>query len=417
MQLRRALRHLLRPTWRRCVAAALLYTATAHLGAGIFYAIEGGEERARAVAFQEQLQQRRELVEAALVNDTTARAALDALVSQLDEYAYAKQSAPNPDALNWSFGGSLFFVLTIMTTIGYGTFVPYTLAGEVLVVVFGLFGLAVSGACLTVLADGLDKARGAGPPSPTRKRAEKPYSPLRRASRCSSACFASTSPVLGGAPSSTPASRSPTGCSAEASLPRRRAGTSSPASAPRSCIQICVPRLALGGHVLGTYSSVLIGIVARVWLNGCRLLLCVCHVQHHRVWPLHDLVRRRRRRARHVLPPLPRRARRLCAPRLGARGPARREWPRLPRAARAEAQAVQLRGQAGGSGHWGGARAPGRGAGRRTTRRGLRWPLRIARLARPRGAPPPLGEGSRPARRRRACALGACVSPSVTVRR
>ena len=45
-------------------------------------------------------------------------------------------------------------------------------------VVFGLFGLAVSGACLTVLADGLDKARGAGPPSPTRKRAEKPYSPL-----------------------------------------------------------------------------------------------------------------------------------------------------------------------------------------------------------------------------------------------
>ena len=45
MQLRRALRHLLRPTWRRCVAAALLYTATAHLGAGIFYAIEGGEER------------------------------------------------------------------------------------------------------------------------------------------------------------------------------------------------------------------------------------------------------------------------------------------------------------------------------------------------------------------------------------
>mmetsp|Transcript_2037 Transcript_2037/g.6699 ORF Transcript_2037/g.6699 Transcript_2037/m.6699 type:complete len:308 (+) Transcript_2037:64-987(+) len=158
MQLRRALGHLLRPTWRRCVAAILLYTATAHLGAGIFYAIEGGEERARAVAFQEQLQQRRELVEAALVNDTTARAALDALVSQLDEYANSKQSAPNPDALNWSFGGSLFFVLTIMTTIGYGTFVPYTLAGEVLVVVFGLVGLAVSGACLTVLADGLDKA-------------------------------------------------------------------------------------------------------------------------------------------------------------------------------------------------------------------------------------------------------------------
>lgn len=177
MQLRRALGHLLRPTWRRCVAAALLYTATAHLGAGIFYAIEGGEERARAVAFQEQLQQRRELVEAALVNDTTARAALDALVSQLDEYANSKQSAPNPDALNWSFGGSLFFVLTIMTTIGYGTFVPYTLAGEVLVVVFGLVGLAVSGACLTVLADGLDKARG-GPTSPTRNRAEKPYSPL-----------------------------------------------------------------------------------------------------------------------------------------------------------------------------------------------------------------------------------------------
>ena len=86
------------------------------------------------------------------------RGNLTALVAALEKHAYSKQMAPNPDALNWTFSGSLFFAITIMTTIGYGTFVPYTAAGEFFVVVFGFFGLAVSGVCVAVLNNGFDAA-------------------------------------------------------------------------------------------------------------------------------------------------------------------------------------------------------------------------------------------------------------------
>lgn len=40
-------------------------------------------------------------------------------------------SRPNPYPYRRSFGGSLFFTITIMTTIGYGNFVPYTPWGSV----------------------------------------------------------------------------------------------------------------------------------------------------------------------------------------------------------------------------------------------------------------------------------------------
>ena len=52
--------------------------------------------------------------------------------------------------LNWNFAGALFYTFTLITTIGYGTFVPSSPRGQLATIAFGLVGIAVSGACVDV---------------------------------------------------------------------------------------------------------------------------------------------------------------------------------------------------------------------------------------------------------------------------
>jgi len=47
------------------------------------------------------------------------------------------------DRKMWTFSGSVFFVITLMTTLGYGNFHPRTPHGQMFVVVFGILGLPV----------------------------------------------------------------------------------------------------------------------------------------------------------------------------------------------------------------------------------------------------------------------------------
>ena len=56
-----------------------------------------------------------------------------------------KQSPPDPVSLKWSFNGAVFFMMTVMTTIGYGTFAPATVAGKFVVISIGYMSLVVFG--------------------------------------------------------------------------------------------------------------------------------------------------------------------------------------------------------------------------------------------------------------------------------
>ena len=94
------------------------------------------------------LQQRDDLVNqlnSYLVNSTNGQLAVQNLV----EFYQAHGPVPNPDQPNWTFAGSFFFVYTIVTTIGYGNFVPMTDWGRLLVVFIGIIGLALSASLLT----------------------------------------------------------------------------------------------------------------------------------------------------------------------------------------------------------------------------------------------------------------------------
>lgn len=47
------------------------------------------------------------------------------------------------DRKMWTFGGSVFFVITLVTTLGYGNFHPRTPQGQMFTVLFGIVGLPV----------------------------------------------------------------------------------------------------------------------------------------------------------------------------------------------------------------------------------------------------------------------------------
>ncbi|XP_065210132.1 potassium channel subfamily K member 13-like [Planococcus citri] len=75
-----------------------------------------------------------------LINGT---AQIDELNSLLYAYGNVTSSLGVPGKHErWNFLGSLYFVVTIVSTIGYGTYTPNTVAGKIFVICYGLVGCA-----------------------------------------------------------------------------------------------------------------------------------------------------------------------------------------------------------------------------------------------------------------------------------
>eukprot|EP00931_Biecheleriopsis_adriatica_P005745 TRINITY_DN107226_c0_g1_i1.p1 TRINITY_DN107226_c0_g1~~TRINITY_DN107226_c0_g1_i1.p1 ORF type:complete len:354 (+),score=68.58 TRINITY_DN107226_c0_g1_i1:32-1063(+) len=91
----------------------------------------------------------------ALAGNDDALESLDVLTSEA-----ARLLGPRPvvEVRDWTFIGSVYFTFTIISTIGYGTFAPVTVGGQVLTVIIGIFGAACFGLWLTFVGRSLHKS-------------------------------------------------------------------------------------------------------------------------------------------------------------------------------------------------------------------------------------------------------------------
>ena len=90
------------------------------------------------------------------INATEELRALDAFDRFAKDQVAEGAAVVSALDLHWSYAGALFFMFTLQTTIGYGTFVPSTHAGMWAVILLGMVSVSITAMCLGVYIDTLD---------------------------------------------------------------------------------------------------------------------------------------------------------------------------------------------------------------------------------------------------------------------
>ncbi|VDD93334.1 unnamed protein product [Enterobius vermicularis] len=149
------------------VGLVLLTCAYTVIGASIFYSIEQPHEISTKKQQLEKIYQKHEefvnsLLKLSLNNETRrevwSELAMDHMHNLSDHlfaaferfFLTATEVRRNDTIEIWSFSTSIFFAVTVVTTIGYGSPVPVTRLGRIMCIVFSLFGIPLT---LVTIAD------------------------------------------------------------------------------------------------------------------------------------------------------------------------------------------------------------------------------------------------------------------------
>ena len=130
------------------------FLGSAFFAALVLVAIEGPHELDLRVTAQAEWHRRAalrnesiQMLQSVLVNHSNALGNLSAISDELLQLAGSVPLVEEDHARwNWTLPGAIYFVFTVVTTIGYGNFTPQTAAGRTWTVVFGFFGI-VYAAC------------------------------------------------------------------------------------------------------------------------------------------------------------------------------------------------------------------------------------------------------------------------------
>lgn len=132
---------------KQWIALLILYVGYLMFGASVFYFLENDEEILRRQKERDEYEEITDLIaRKCLLNDSF----LD-LMEKYCEKPFRNESSLHPIRL-WDFYNSIFFVITVVSTIGYGNLHPTTALSRVLMIFYAVIGIPLNGILLTSLA-------------------------------------------------------------------------------------------------------------------------------------------------------------------------------------------------------------------------------------------------------------------------
>ncbi|CAD5121554.1 DgyrCDS10053 [Dimorphilus gyrociliatus] len=143
---------MLRRSTSRILILGAFYALYLVIGASVFCAIEGPDENKRK---QELKDIRKTFLEGhtSCITDGELEAFIEKIVEAQNRGVSAIKNVTSES--NWSFGQSLFFAGTILTTIGYGHVTPLSEGGKVFCVVYALIGIPLTLILFTAIVERL----------------------------------------------------------------------------------------------------------------------------------------------------------------------------------------------------------------------------------------------------------------------
>uniref|UniRef100_A0A1Y1L911 Potassium channel domain-containing protein n=1 Tax=Photinus pyralis TaxID=7054 RepID=A0A1Y1L911_PHOPY len=135
---------------RQWIAFLCVFVGYALFGASVFYFIESVEEAQRASAEEKQKQEINDLIRAKYPPQLQ-----EELFYKIGNYCKKPVGDTPHDSstakLEWTFYHSVFFVLTILSTIGYGNLSPTTTFTRVFMIIYGVVGIPINGIVIITL--------------------------------------------------------------------------------------------------------------------------------------------------------------------------------------------------------------------------------------------------------------------------
>ncbi|XP_050298640.1 open rectifier potassium channel protein 1 isoform X2 [Anthonomus grandis grandis] len=135
-----------------------LYVMYLLAGAAIFFYVEAKEEHRIAVAEQEERKKLEILLKEHFHGNYSVRKYLFSSLSQYCGKTLDINMSDDPYSYKWDFYHSLFFVITVVSTIGYGNLAPTTMLTRIFMIFYGLVGIPMNGIVIYTLGDFFGKS-------------------------------------------------------------------------------------------------------------------------------------------------------------------------------------------------------------------------------------------------------------------